>query len=262
MKKIILYLFAFLLLESIGVLIVRGIIAGWGDTSFDFKVQAFADILVDVKTISYGMLFSGVLVILVFGLCGWTKNDLKKAIQGGIPVIIASVLFILFGAVVMNLITAELELQNNLTDLFIAMAHTVPGFLAVSLVGPIAEEMLFRGAIQRTLHDKGFHPWRAIGISSLLFGLIHANPAQIPFAIVLGVMFGWIYYRTGSLMPVILGHVANNTIACLLMVALSDDNQELNDLISWPWLGVIFVGGLAATIALGVFLHKKMGKEP
>ena len=66
----------------------------------------------------------------------------------------------------------------------------------------------------------------AILIASLLFGVVHMNPAQIPFAFLLGAMFGWLYYRTGSLLPGIIGHVLNNSIAAVSMILYGDATIE------------------------------------
>ena len=57
-------------------------------------------------------------------------------------------------------------------------------------------------------------PWYAIIGSSIMFGLIHLNPAQIPGAIILGIFMAWMCYRTRSLIPGIISHITNNTL-CL-----------------------------------------------
>lgn len=86
-------------------------------------------------------------------------------------------------------------------------------FLAV-LFAPIAEEVLFRGIVTQLLLNK-YHPTKAIIISALIFALIHVNPSQIPGAFVMGLLFGWIFHKTGSLIPCIIMHFINNAIACL-----------------------------------------------
>ena len=58
-------------------------------------------------------------------------------------------------------------------------------------------------------------PWYAIIASSIMFGLIHLNPAQIPGAIIMGIVMAWMCYRTRSLIPGIIIHITNNTL-CLI----------------------------------------------
>lgn len=93
------------------------------------------------------------------------------------------------------------------------------GWIAVGVLVPIAEEMVFRGAILRTLLTLCGHRWRwgAIVLSALLFGLAHGNMAQLLNATLLGCLLGWLYYRSGSIAPGIVFHMVNNSVAVLLV---------------------------------------------
>lgn len=106
---------------------------------------------------------------------------------------------------------------NNLSELFSDMMGSPYGFVIITLLAPIVEEVVFRGAILRELLPK--YGNRAIVISAIFFSLIHLNPAQIPHAFVVGILLGWIYSRTGSIVPGIVYHWVNNTAAFLLAVA-------------------------------------------
>ena len=84
--------------------------------------------------------------------------------------------------------------------------------LLVVLVGPAAEEVFFRGFCFAGLVGRwGF--WGAAVGSSAFFGLAHVDPALIGPAAVSGFVFAWVYWRTGSLRPVVLAHVARNAVA-------------------------------------------------
>ena len=85
-------------------------------------------------------------------------------------------------------------------------------------MAPIAEEVVFRGAVLRTLLDifgSRTH-WAAIVFSALVFGAIHLNLAQGTHAFLVGLLLGWMYYRTGSILPGVLFHWVNNTVAYLM----------------------------------------------
>lgn len=84
--------------------------------------------------------------------------------------------------------------------------------ITVLLVAPLLEEALFRGMIQESLTTK-YGGWRGILIASFIFGVIHINPPQALNAFLVGIILGYIYYRTRSLIPVILIHAVNNAIA-------------------------------------------------
>ena len=84
--------------------------------------------------------------------------------------------------------------------------------LLVVLVGPAAEEVFFRGFCFAGLVGRwGF--WGAAAGSSALFGLAHLDPALMGPAAVSGFVFAWVYWRTRSLWPVVLAHVARNAVA-------------------------------------------------
>lgn len=102
--------------------------------------------------------------------------------------------------------------------------------LCVSIFAPFFEEWLCRGTILRGLLGKGIKPVWAIVISSLFFAFIHLNPWQAIPAFMLGCLFGYIYYRTGSLRLTMLMHCANNTFAllCSRIDSLSDMENWLD----------------------------------
>lgn len=89
------------------------------------------------------------------------------------------------------------------------------GIIAVTLFGPFIEELIFRGAITRFLLEK-YNPKSAIVISALIFGLVHMNPVQIIGGFFMGLLLGWIYYKTKSILPVFIVHVINNSLSVIL----------------------------------------------
>ena len=112
------------------------------------------------------------------------------------------------------------------------------GVAVVAVVGPICEELLFRGGVQRSLH-RAFAPWTAITGSALLFSLVHFNPAQMPAAFVLGLLLGFAYWWSGSLLAPICIHILNNSTATALSLLSPDDDSLIH-----------FVGGSAHAAAL------------
>jgi membrane protease YdiL (CAAX protease family) len=88
-------------------------------------------------------------------------------------------------------------------------------FLTVAIMAPIFEEWLCRGMVLRGLLVKMKPSW-AIILSALFFALIHANPWQALNAFLIGVLMGYIYYKTGSLKLTMLIHFINNGTAVIL----------------------------------------------
>ena len=113
------------------------------------------------------------------------------------------------------------------------------GILAIAIVGPVLEELLFRGAITHALLQQ-YNPTKAILISALLFGVFHINPAQILPAFLIGILLAWTYYKTGSLIPCILMHVLNNSLSVYLSIKYPEA-ENMDDLINGtPYLIVLF----------------------
>ena len=121
---------------------------------------------------------------------------------------------------------------------------TPGGYFVIALLAPVVEEVVFRGAILRKLLSGMRSKWGAICISAILFALIHFNPAQIPHAFLMGWLMGWLYMRTGSIVPGVVFHWANNTVAYLMAVAYPGDETKLVEIFGGNekavWLSVVF----------------------
>ena len=105
-------------------------------------------------------------------------------------------------------------------------------FLMVSIFAPFFEEWLCRGMILRGLLGNKVKPAWAIVISAVFFAVIHLNPWQAVPAFLLGCLFGFVYYRTGSLKLTMLMHFANNTFS--LVMSNVDAFQDVDS-----WLDVL-----------------------
>lgn len=87
-------------------------------------------------------------------------------------------------------------------------------FLSVVLLGPIVEEILFRGIIHNLI-KKVTHPIVAIVISGLLFGIWHGEPIQVVYTAIFGIALAVIYEYSGSLWITIGMHILNNFTSTL-----------------------------------------------
>lgn len=90
------------------------------------------------------------------------------------------------------------------------------GVLCMAVLGPVVEEVFFRGVLTRELL-KRYKPATAILFSGLVFGVIHINPAQVVGACISGFFFAWLYARTRSILPGIFIHILNNGLSVYLM---------------------------------------------
>ncbi len=99
--------------------------------------------------------------------------------------------------------------------------------LVVVLVGPLFEELIFRGAMWRSLRKRGVVT--TVLVTSLAFALYHADPAQavgvLPLAVFLGVL-----RQAGALLPCLLAHAVNNALATVLALTFGLDAETSGSL--------------------------------
>ena len=118
------------------------------------------------------------------------------------------------------------------------------GYFVVGLLAPLAEELVFRGAILRALLRWHKNAWVGIAISAVLFAIIHMNPAQMPHAFLVGLLLGWMYYRTDSIVPGVVFHWVNNSVAYVLYNLYPDPSLKLIDILGGQqqsvWMALVF----------------------
>ena len=122
------------------------------------------------------------------------------------------------------------ELPNLVEGEFDMIMKDRMGYFVVGLLAPLAEEMVFRGAILRSLLRWKSNPWIGIVISAILFAVIHMNPAQMPHAFLIGLLLGWMYWRTDSIVPGVVYHWVNNTVAYVMYNLYPNPDMRLADL--------------------------------
>ena len=112
--------------------------------------------------------------------------------------------------------------------------------ISVSVFAPLFEEWLCRGLILRGLLQKT-RPIYAIMASAAFFAVLHMNPWQALPAFLLGMLFGFVYYKTGSLKLTMLMHCVNNTMAVVFSKIPSvGDAESFADILSpWAYAGIL-----------------------
>ncbi len=156
---------------------------------------------------------------------------------------------------------ASEELQIILHEIL-----SVPiGFIIISILAPISEEIVFRGAIERSLlswRRIENRPWIAIVISALMFAIAHFDLAQGFHAFLMGLLLGWLYMRTRSILPGIIIHLINNAIGSGLYFILPDENTKLIDIFGNVGLEVVFIViSLILLIGMIILLKKRLSVE-
>lgn len=229
---LILYVALYILIQSIVQFLAIGIYAFLKDIDYTVVLRGVTKGFYS-QTLAISTMLSGMITIILFVKMKWSpvsRNYLQSRPWGTLfwaaMLGIGSILPAQFIYEQM-----EIALSETTQNIFEGLMKEPWGYAAVGIIAPVGEEIIFRGAILRTLlgmFDKKF-AWIAIFLSALLFGVIHGNVAQCVHALLLGIALGWMYYRTGSILPGIVLHWVNNSIAYALynLLPQTTDNGEL-----------------------------------
>ncbi len=169
-----------------------------------------------------------------------------------IPVVI---LFGLSVSYIMDLLLAlvsQIEALKPLFDTYEQVSELIfsGGFIlsliSVGIIAPVFEEILFRGLIFGELR-KITKVKLALVLQALLFGIYHFNVVQGVYAFLLGLVIGFVYYRSNSIIAPILMHISINSLSVILTQLIGMQQLE-------QWGVVILVASVALFFLTGAFI--------
>lgn len=132
----------------------------------------------------------------------------------GMSVLIAaSQAFVLFSA--LSLLDVDLQFQGEELERRQRLVSGIAGVLNASIFAPIGEEIGFRGILLGGLLKTRCRTWIAILISALVFASFHGFGANFVTAMLFGILVGWLYWCTGSIIPGIIIHITNNSLTAI-----------------------------------------------
>ena len=248
MKKAIIYLIEFIAIQLIVGFIVTMV---WQLVT---KSKDTTTAMIITTTVA-----TGVVTILVFLLTRWAEVS-PNWIRTRPWLVLAWSVIAAMGALIPSIWLQEQmpELPNWLDNEFDMILSNRWGYLAIGLLAPLSEEIVLRGAVLRSLLSKPLlagrservNAWTAIAISAVFFALIHFNPAQMPHAFVIGLLLGWMYWRTGSILPGVAYHWANNSIAYILYNIYPNPDIKLIDIFKGSEQHVLMAVGFSLLILI------------
>jgi hypothetical protein len=201
-------------------------------TALVLKMAGYEELATSPYALMTTMTVSSLIVIGLFVYAGWAK--VSRAWLLSHPwVVLMWVVPLAMGTVVPSAAVQELmpDLPNLIDEQMAGILNARGGYFVICLLGPLAEELVFRGAVLRALLSwKAGRPWAMIALSALFFAGVHFNPAQMPHAFLMGLLLGWLYCRTGSIVPGVVFHWVNNTIAYILFKLYPDPDIQLVDM--------------------------------
>lgn len=182
-----------------------------------FQFAKLPDITAAIATTT----LSSVATLLVFLKCKWTRVS-NSWMQTRPWAVIVWAALLAIGSIIPSEQLVEwmhFEMPEQMIKMMEGIMKKPLGYVVIGVLAPLAEEVVFRGAILRKLLSMmpANKHWIAIAISALLFGIVHFNLPQGSHAFLIGLLLGWMYYRTRSIIPGIVFHWVNNTISYILV---------------------------------------------
>lgn len=172
----------------------------------------------------YAYLSYAVIGLVVFGIWYFksyvkTGPKLKFSQVFGVKSLVAAIAGSLgfFFAINAALTLAEMlipwamEEYHQLVELSGLGSDTVITVVYAICLGPILEELVFRGVVFSFLEKSNIKPVFTILITAVLFGFVHMNIVQGVYAAALGIFLGFMRYKYRSIMITILAHIVLNS---------------------------------------------------
>jgi uncharacterized protein len=240
--------------------VINGVIQMENGLTLEYEMDSMINSILSLTNIF--LLISSVITILALILIYKIKRrNYKEELQivkaNRFNIFFAIILGIscwLFNSGVLSLVeeagffSSQFEYMNDILAP-ISQGSILISMLTVGIVAPIAEEFLFRGVIYNTLKKKISIKWTII-IQAILFGVFHGNLVQGTYATLLGLVFGYVTYKTKSLWPAIIMHMVNNLTANIVSFIIGD-------YFGGPLLYIIFTVVGAIGIVLLILLIRK-----
>lgn len=211
-------------------------------------------------------LFSfGISFIVLIQLRGREKPLYFTRVPAGIYIllIVPTIALVFLREPLIHLSELIFPMPEEMIEQFRPLSRWHPAlFITIAVFAPLLEELIFRGIILDGFLQR-YAPWKAIIWSSLVFGIAHFNPWQFISAFILGIIIGWLYWKTRSLWPGIFLHFFNNAGAYIVGTLLGEEQMTTGteDLLSPVAYSILLFFSLYVTILfihwIGVFLSRR-----
>ncbi len=212
-----------------------------------------------------GYTVTGILILWFIRIKKKSAEPEEPYIQlGTMPVLLTIIL--LFITISMVIITDPLtnlipipEFMKEIFDTI--LSKSTYNLVLLVIIGPVIEEILLRG-IMLDGFLRRYSPVKSIFWSSLIFGLMHLNPWQFFGAFIAGLLLGYVYWKTRSLIACIFIHMVNNGIGYLLSYIYGSDLVTFAELFGnrREYL-LVYFASLGITLILFLILYQILTRQ-
>ncbi len=211
----------------------------FGRLSLGGMALSWTSVVQSTIVIQIGMILAPALIMATM-LTRSVRKSLRLNRTGSMEMILAALLAVSLHptyAAFASLVGAEYKLGEQTIEMLIQFDSIIANapiwgvLLVLALIPAVCEELVFRGFLFAGLQRDGGH-MRAILLTSILFGLSHGVLQQTITASVIGMLLGWLAFRTGGVACTIVFHCVHNSIS-MLLAAHSSRGSSVPSMLSW-----------------------------
>ncbi|MBF9253202.1 CPBP family intramembrane metalloprotease [Pontibacter sp. 172403-2] len=161
---------------------------------------------------------------------------------------------------------AEEDQAGQMTKLlanFGTLPQLLVGLLVIAVIPAIGEELVFRGVLQRQLHRWAGNMHVAVWLAALIFAAIHVQFFGFVPRVVLGALFGYLYFWSGRIVVPMVAHFVNNGFTVFLLYLQQTGQMTNFDVEStepMPWYSIVL--SLVLSAAVLYFLYQRFLAVP
>ncbi len=224
-----------------------------------------------LETRPIALMFAHISYVLVFGLwygvglkkfCNWKKSvkciSRPRNILGIVLIGFADTFVVVFG-----LVLIEAYLPREIMERYKELSETAQlgesliSQLTANFIAPFGEELIFRGvmlclllrAFKGLKHEKALF-WVANVMQAVAFGVFHGNVYQFMYTSLSGLLYGYLVYKSGTLLVSIVMHMINNVWTVWFMESIAESVPAT--VAAYTWVVVIS----AVVLIVGLFIVK------
>jgi membrane protease YdiL (CAAX protease family) len=174
-----------------------------------------------------------------------------------VPVLIILALSVNFILELILSLMQQIGFFHELFESYEQVAELITGgefvisLVTIGIIAPVFEEILFRGLVFGELRKVSKLPL-AIVLQALIFGIYHMNVIQGSYAFLLGILLGFVYYRSSTIIAPVIIHITINSSSLIMTEFLTEAQYEQFGL-------PIIVASLILFVVTGIYIFVSKG---
>lgn len=253
------FVFAYFVLMQMSAVVIVVLLTLFGLSENDLGSTSIPMFLLEIFISVFGAFIPCLFYFLISNTKIWDTISVKSVkLSLLVPIVCLGLAGAMFANYVSDIVAHnfsffQLENTVNFSSPVDSPIKICLYIISTAVTPALAEEFAFRGVIMGTLRKYG--DAFAIIASSVMFGAMHGNISQIPFAFILGLIFAYVDCITDSLLPSIIIHFLNNLYAVVIDI-LQNSGMD-TDIFYGIYLLIILLFCITGIISFILLYNKK-----